>query len=131
MDDMLDSVFKSYIGRIVAFVLAPVLLVAVPPVTNAINEVLGTGYSDQQISNVAIATVVGLAIVIWQWLRNRGNWEKQLAELKALYEAGEQAIRAVDAAGPVDVKVEVEQGAVNEMAGQEQPSSSALGTQKK
>ena len=106
MEDKLGSVFNAYIGRIVAFVLAPVLLVAVPPVTNAINEVLGTGYSDQQISNVAIAVTVGLAAVIWQWLRNRGNWEKGIAELEALYEAGKQNIEAAEAAGPVDVQRE-------------------------
>jgi len=88
--DTLDSVFKSYIGRIVAFALAPLLALAVPPVVQFLNEVLGTAYTDQQLSNIAIGTVVGLALVIWQWLRNRGNWENKLAELEALYKAGEQ-----------------------------------------
>lgn len=126
MDDFgekLGSVFTAYIGRVVAFVLAPVLLVAVPPVTNAINEVLGTGYSDQQISNVAIAICVGLALVFWQWLRNRGDWENKLAELEALYEAGKQNVAMsegmVGVEAPPDAPLSEPPSA----------SSSALGTQ--
>jgi len=91
MDDFggkLGAVFENYIGRIVTFVLTPILVVAVPPVTNALNDVLGTGFDDQQISNIAIATVVGLALVVWRWLGNRGDWENKLAELHMLYESG-------------------------------------------
>jgi hypothetical protein len=77
----LDAIFSSYIGRIVAFGLAPVLALAAPPIVEALNNVLGTDYTSQQVSNIAIATVVGVAAVIWQWLRNRGDWEKELAKL--------------------------------------------------
>jgi len=108
----LNSVFTSYIGRIVTFALTPLLLIAVPPVTNALNEVLGTGFSDQQISNVAIAIVVGIALAVWQWLRNRGNWEAKLAELEALYKSGEQLLNQQEA----------------DLA--EEPKSSALGVNK-
>ena len=117
----LDSIFNNYIGRIVAFALAPLLLVAVPPVTNAVNEVLGTGYSDQQISNIAIGISVGLAAVIWQWLRNRGNWEKGIAELDALYKSGQQLVESQEGQliTPEDVPPPPEG-----------PSSSALGINK-
>lgn len=70
-----DNIIRSNISRIVAFVLTPILLVAVPPVTNAVNEVLGTGYSDQQLSNVAIAATVGVALAAYKWLANRGRYE--------------------------------------------------------
>ena len=84
--NVLDSVFNAQIGKIVAFALTPLLAIAIPPLVNAVNSVLGTDFSDQQISNIAIAAVVGVAIVIWQWLRNRGEWEKTLAGAKVLYE---------------------------------------------
>lgn len=86
--DTVNDVVTSQIGRIVAFVLAPILLVAVPPVTNAVNEVLGLGFTDQQISNVVIATVVGIALVVYKWLSNRGAYERTVVELHKLYEAG-------------------------------------------
>lgn len=76
--------FDQYIGRIVAFVLTPILLVAVPPAVNAVNEVLGTGFTDQQIIQYALAAAVGLALVVYKWLQNRGEWEVLIA-------AGEQA----------------------------------------
>lgn len=86
--DNLDTVFRSYIGRIVAFALAPLLGVAAAPAVKGINDVLGTGYTEQQLSNIAIGVGVGVALGVWQWLRNRGNWEAKLAELEALYRAG-------------------------------------------
>lgn len=92
----IDSIFKSYIGRIVAFILTPILVVVVPVVTNAANEVLGTGLTGQQISNVAIAGVVGVAGVAWQWLRNRGNWEQTVLELENIYEAGKDIYDPAD-----------------------------------
>lgn len=96
----LDSIFHSYIGRIVAFVVAPLCAFAAPPVINAVNSVLGTDFSDQQLSNIAIATVVGLAGVAWQWLKNRGEWEKAVLEVEKLYEAGRQEIASADGPDP-------------------------------
>lgn len=92
--DTINDVVTSQIGRVVAFVLAPLLLVAVPPVTNAINEVFGLGFTDQQISNVVIAIVVGLALVVYKWLSNRGAYERTVVELHKLYEAGSQLANA-------------------------------------
>jgi len=86
--DTVNDVVTSQIGRVVAFVLGPILLIAVPPVTNAINEVFGLGFSDQQISNVVIAIVVGVALLGYKWLQNRGAYERSVLELHKLYEAG-------------------------------------------
>ena len=107
--DQLESVFTANIGRIVAFVLAPVLVVAVPPVVDGLNNVLGTDFSNQQISNIAIATVVGLAIVVYKWLGNRGQWEKAMAELHLLYESGRQEVDNQVANSPAP-PLEVETG---------------------
>lgn len=71
----IDKLVTSYIGRVVSFVLMPVLLVAATPVVNAVNEVLGVGLTDQQVVEAAIATIVGLALTGYQWLRNRGAQE--------------------------------------------------------
>lgn len=97
----LDAIFRSYIGRVVAFVLTPLLAVAAAPAVNAVNEVLGTGFSDQQLSNIAIATVVGIAAVAWQWLRNRGHWEATVLEVEKLYEAGRQLVGEEAESDPV------------------------------
>lgn len=91
---MLDKIFKQYIGRFVAWALAPVLLVAVPPVVHALNSALGTHFSNQQLSNIAIAIVVGLALVLYKWLHNRGKWENFLAWLEHVEKTG------ADVAGP-------------------------------
>lgn len=114
--DHLDAVFTSNIGRIVAFGLAPVLALAAPPVVKALNSVLSTDFSEQQLSNIAIATVVGLAAVVWQWLRNRGNWEAKLAELHIIGMTGEQIIEHI----PIDPEPD-------EKEVPDAPSSSALG----
>lgn len=99
----LDTLFRNYIGRIVAFVVAPLLAVAAPPVVNFANSILGTEFTDQQLSNIAIATVVGVALVVWQWLRNRGQWETAALELEKLYEAGLGHIEAVEPVAPPGV----------------------------
>jgi protein-S-isoprenylcysteine O-methyltransferase Ste14 len=88
----LDSLFHSYIGRIVAFILAPLLALAVPPLVELVNDVLGTDFSDQQITYIAIATVVGVALVLWQWLRNRGDWEKSVLEVEKIFEVGREHV---------------------------------------
>jgi len=127
MDDFggkLGAVFENYIGRIVTFVLTPILVVAVPPVTNALNDVLGTGFDDQQISNIAIATVVGLALVVWRWLGNRGDWENKLAELHMLYESGAAEV----AKHPVDPHpVEPPSGGGDVPAGSDPKPTGAVG----
>lgn len=93
----IEKVFKSYIGRVVAFILAPVLAIAVPPVTIAVNNLLGTGFSDQQVTAVAVAAVVGVALAVFQWLRNLGNWEAKAQEAYMLYRAGEQNLAMAEA----------------------------------
>ena len=100
-DGVVDQVFKSQIGKIVAFAIAPLLALAVPPVVDALNTALGTDFSNQEISNIAIATVVGVAIVIWQWLRNRGNWERAVAELYTVYEHGRDVVPGKPLPNPV------------------------------
>ena len=89
--DVLDHTVRDHISRVVAFVLAPLLALAVPPVTNAINSALGTGYNDQQLSNIAIAIVVGLALTLWAWLRGRAEFETAAATLKEQYDRGASA----------------------------------------
>ena len=91
----INNVIESNISRVVAWVLAPITLVAVPPVVNAVNEVLGTGYTDQQLSNVAIATVVGAALAFYKWISNRGRFEIATVEKVAneLYTSGADAVK--------------------------------------
>jgi hypothetical protein len=52
----------------------------VPPVVELGNTVFGLGWTDQQVSNFAIAGLVGGSLAVWQWLRNRGNWEVAATE---------------------------------------------------
>lgn len=96
---MLDTFFNKYIGRIVTFVLTPLLAVLVPPVEHGLNSVLGTNFSDQQLSNMAIATVVGLAIVAYKWLHNRGVWEIVNRDVEKLVAAEHQGSSKYAGAG--------------------------------
>ena len=119
---------QAKVGKIVAFALAPLLAIAVPPVVNAVNSVLDTDFSDQQISNIAIATIVGIALVVWQWLRNRGNWERAIAELYALYESGRESHPVVPPPPPVSAPGAV--AAPYDQDDDDEPTSSALGMSK-
>jgi sulfite exporter TauE/SafE len=89
-----DDVVTNNVGRIVAFVLTPILLPGVGAVAFWLQNVIGIDL--QQYTAVAVGFVVsvvtGCALVAYKWLENRGAWEKGVAELEALYHAGQQAI---------------------------------------
>lgn len=135
-EGVLDSIFKSNIGRIVAFIATPLLAVAVPPIVDGLNTVLDTDFSNQEISNIAIATIVGIAIVIWQWLRNRGNWETRVAELyHSLHLDLDQAQQilnpppapAANEVAAAEVAQELKTEPPYDQAAEQGPASSALG----
>jgi hypothetical protein len=123
---LLDSVFTSYIGRIVAFVLTPLLLPIVGAVAYWVQNVIGI---DLQ-AHVAIATgfivsvVAGTALAIYQWLRNRGIFEKTVLELHHLYEAGNQLIAQEQTKSPTNL---TRPGALQ--TGDDVPTTAPLGMQ--
>jgi hypothetical protein len=112
----IDGFFNKYIGRIVAWALGPVLLAVVPTLTRWINDGLGTDLSDQQLSNVMIAVVTGVAIVLYKWLHNRGEWERAVAITQSVYNQGQAAVEGgVTPPNEAKVLVRVAAGGASEV----------------
>ncbi len=97
----LDKAVRDNISRLVAWVLAPALAILIPPVTNAVNTALGTGYNDQQLSNIAIAAIVGTLLALWAWLRGRAQFETAATYVKERYDEG-KALERGDLSGQPD-----------------------------
>lgn len=89
---MSDNVFTNYIGRVVAFVLTPLLLPLAATVAVWIQDVLGIDLDGAQLTGYVIAVVTGVALAAFQWLRNRGLWEQAQLELAKLEAAGRNVI---------------------------------------
>lgn len=89
---MSDNILTAYIGRVVAFVLTPILLPIAATVAVWIQDVLGIDLHGDQLTAYVISVVVGVALAAVQWLRNRGVWEKAVLELQKLEAAGRNVI---------------------------------------
>lgn len=89
---MSDNVLTNYIGRVVAFVLTPLLLPLAATVAVWIQDVLGIDLDGSQLTGYVIAVVTGVALAAFQWLRNRGLWEQAQLELAKLEAAGRNVI---------------------------------------
>jgi hypothetical protein len=81
---MLDN----YIGRIVAFVLTPILLPLMGALAFWLQDVAGVDMDPEVATGFVVSVVVGLALAVWQWLKNRGNWETQAENVLASLDAG-------------------------------------------
>jgi uncharacterized membrane protein YeaQ/YmgE (transglycosylase-associated protein family) len=88
----LDKAITSYIGRIVAFVLTPLLLPITAVVANWLQDALGVNLNGGALAAFLVSVVVGVALAIWQWLRGRVQWERLATELVHLRETGDSAI---------------------------------------
>jgi hypothetical protein len=72
---MIDKLFNQYIGRLVAFVLVPVLLPVTGAVAKWLQDVVGVNLTGDQLTAYIVTTVVGVAAVAFKWLSNRGAFE--------------------------------------------------------
>lgn len=90
---LLDTVINNNIGRVVAFIVTPILLPLVGAGSFWLQDAIGIDL--QQYTGAAIAfvvaVIVGVALAIFKWLEGLGLWQKAIAELHTLYEAGRQA----------------------------------------
>lgn len=86
----MKAFIESYIGRIVAFVLTPILLPVVTAGAVWGQNVLGVDLHGDQLTAFIVTTVTGFALVVYRWLANRGEWEKVVKYVEGLYEAGKQ-----------------------------------------
>jgi hypothetical protein len=78
---MNDQAIKSQIGRLVAFVLTPILLPLSAAVANWMQDVLGLNLNGADLTAFVISVVVGVALAIYKWLSNRGEWERVMTWL--------------------------------------------------
>jgi hypothetical protein len=95
-----DDIANNYIGRIVAFVLTPILVPAVTAVAAWAQDAIGINLDGAQLTAYVIAVATGLAVVAATWLRNNGTWEVASAELIKLHELGSQQIADADPTQP-------------------------------
>jgi hypothetical protein len=96
-DSILDAL-ESNIGRIVA-ALTPILTAIVVAGAYWLQDVIGVDMQQHVEGLVAFLTLVGgsaLAAAV-TWLRNRGNWEKQVMETAALTQLGSEEALAAEA----------------------------------
>lgn len=103
---LFDKLFHDYIGRVVAFAVAPAMAVVSPFVIQTANDVLGVNLTNAQLDHVTIAVIIGVAGVAYKWLHNLGAYERVQVELEKLYDAGNELVPVpVDA--PVDAPADV------------------------
>lgn len=88
--DEVDSVVTSQIGKIVAFVLTPILLPLVGSGAAWAQDILGVNLNSTEVTGLVVSVVVGVALLAWQWLKNRGAWERAVVETSALAAAGQE-----------------------------------------
>lgn len=95
----MGNVFQNYIGRIVAFVLTPVLLPLATSFAVWAQDFLGVNLSGDQLTAYVVTFVIGLALVIYKWLANRGEWERAIAWIDKIHDSGgEVPVAPVDPA---------------------------------
>lgn len=85
---MLDALFHTYVGRVVAFVLTPILTVASGSVAVWANKHLGLTLNGGQLTGYVVACVVGVSLVVYKWLSNLGAFERIEAEIVKAHDAG-------------------------------------------
>jgi hypothetical protein len=91
---MLDDAIRSNIGRVVAFVLTPILLPVTTIVANWLQDAAGLDLNGGDLAAYLVAIAVGVALAAFQWLRNRGEWERATMEVHKLYDAGRAEFEA-------------------------------------
>lgn len=97
---MLDDVLRSNIGRVVAFILTPILLPVATAIAAWLQDVVGIDLTGQQLTGYVVAIAIGVALVIYRWLANRGEWERTTLELHKLLEAGRSEVDTAAALAP-------------------------------
>jgi hypothetical protein len=85
---MVEDAVKSQIGKVVAFVLTPILLPLAGIVANWAQDALGLDLNGADLTAYVVAVVAGVALGAWQWLRNRSEWEKAVLLTRQVHEAG-------------------------------------------
>lgn len=89
--DEFNRVISSNIGRIVAFVLTPILLPVIGAIAYWLQDKLGVNLDPQEAVAYIVTVVGGVAAVIFKWLSNRGEWETTIATIEQLHAAGKDA----------------------------------------
>jgi hypothetical protein len=93
----MDDVIRSNIGRVVAFVVTPILLPVVGAFAVWLQDVAGINLNPTETTAYIAAVVAGVGLVAYKWLANRGEWERAVVTVKELHDMGEaEAMAAGD-----------------------------------
>ena len=97
--DFFDQVARNQIGKVVAFVLTPLLLPVVGNLANWVQDVLGLDLNGADLTAYVVSVIAGVALVAYQWLRNRGRWEVAAAELAKVRSLGDNVLSSAAGGG--------------------------------
>jgi len=86
--DVISAALRSHVGRIVAFVLTPILLPLVGAGSVWAQDAIGVNLDPNEVVAYVVAVVAGCALVAFKWLENRGRFELVAAETQKLHDAG-------------------------------------------
>lgn len=84
----MQDVINSQIGRVIAFVLTPILLPTATAGAAWAQDAIGVNLNGAELTAYVVSVAVGLAVVIATWLRNRGEYEKAVTVIRGLHEQG-------------------------------------------
>lgn len=91
----MNSVIQSQIGRIVAFVLTPILLPVSASVATWIQDIAGLDLDGADLTAYVVAVVAGVTVAVYKWLSNRGEWERVIEYINRTHDAGAEVVDPV------------------------------------
>lgn len=87
---VIEKEIESNIGRVVAFVITPIITTVTGVVTLWLTRNLGVHIDPAAAAAFVVTTVGGVALGAFKWLENRGNWEVEVGKVLAWIKKNEQ-----------------------------------------
>jgi hypothetical protein len=77
---------------VVAFILTPLLLPIAAVVANWIQDFAGLDLNGADLTAYVVSVVVGVALAVYRWLANRGEWEKVMEYVTRTHDEGAEVL---------------------------------------
>jgi hypothetical protein len=98
--DGINSGASQYIGRIITFVVTPLLLPVGTALAYGLQNWLGLDLDAAELTGYLTAIASGMGITAFKWVSNRGEWERTVLQLSEWYKLGKAAQAAGQPAPP-------------------------------
>lgn len=99
-DSTVGNAFESQIGKIVAFVLTPILAPLVGALAFWLQDKLGINMDPAVAVGYIVTVVSAVAVAAGTWLHNRGKWEATVAETAALHDMASAEVEKQSSQSP-------------------------------